>query len=105
MHNKMNSEQIEVLDAFIFHNQKLSFFGLYRQFTGQSLSQAHKALSQRYQYLRNHYPEKFTVSADEYWNEFYSDGRLCAWSMRSIMVLVLVPVCGDFDLACGSICS
>jgi len=72
MHNGMTTEQIEALDVLIFYNEKIAFCKFYREFTGESLSNAINALSQRYQYLRECYPEKFTISDVEYWSGFYS---------------------------------
>lgn len=63
---------LKALDAHILKNRKADGINLIRQATGMSLGAAIRALSQRYDLLREQRPDDFTQSHEEYWSGFYS---------------------------------
>ena len=72
MSDNLSKEQWDELDQLIIENKKLEFTQLYRKLSGGSLRDGIIAKGERYRYLKEQCPEKFTLTDEEYWDGYYS---------------------------------
>lgn len=66
----MKFQWSDELDSLIVQNRKLECLALMAEVYASTLALRLAMLTERYDYLRQHRPDDFVCSHDEYWRDF-----------------------------------